>query len=179
MSTATPRVSEELEQFRRRVDAAVADVAHEERTRIHPDLLRMPLVVLALSNAAMTAVGEAQLKEFLRFCVRAGLHPGKTVSAVLVHNPATGKMEIEPRIEFGTLANAEAITLPGEPNDFEGMGGQPIGYCPDGILRGVTTWITRPDRPNRRITYARLAAAIDHVLRARRDAVAPIAEDLP
>lgn len=161
-----------LEAFRRDLDRVVSEVAKEQQGRIHPDLLRMPMVALALSNAALRSVGRDQLRAFLTFCVRAGLQPGKTVEAEIVPNADTGVLELRPRIEFATLAEAQRVTLPGTPDTDGGFAGQPIGACPDAILRGVLDWIASPQRPNRPTTYARLKAAIDMVLRARESATA-------
>lgn len=155
----------EIEQFRRDLDRVVQDVARENQGRIHPDLLRMPLVALALSNAALRSVGPVQLREFLSYCVRAGLQPGKTVEALIVPNADTGALELRPHIVFDDVDAAGRVLLPGALEHFEGFGGQPIANCPDAILRGVDFWIGL--RPNRPVTYARLRAAIAMVLRAR------------
>lgn len=170
---ATRDAGKTIEAFRRDLDRVVSEVAHEEKGRIHPDMLRMPMVALALSNAALRSVGKEQLRAFLIFCVRAGLQPGKTVEADIVPNAETGALELRPRIEFASLIDAERITLPGElgnPKHFDGMGGQPIGLCDTGILRGVLVWLASPQRPNRPVTHARLSAAIATVLRAREGA---------
>lgn len=158
-----------LEAFRRRVDAVVRDVAREA-PRIHPDLLRMPLVAMALADAAMHAVGAQALRDFLTYCVRAGLQPGKDVDARIIEHPETHVLSLQPEIVFRSLEQAEEVTMPGDASAFDGFGGHPIGLAPDAILRGVLFWIEL--RPNRPTTYARLVAAIHRVLEARRAAAA-------
>jgi hypothetical protein len=164
---------QEIEQFRRQLDRVVADVARENHGRIHPDLLRMPMVALALSNAALRSVGAEQLRAFLTFAVRAGLQPGRTVEADIVPHPETGALELRPRLGFADLEDAEQMRLPGDAAAFDGCGGQPISVCSTALLRGVLAWIAAPHRPNRPVTYARLHAAITTVLAARTTAVAP------
>jgi hypothetical protein len=79
--------------------------------------------------------------------------------------------ETDPTRVFADADEATAETLPGSATDFHGWGGQRIGRCPSGILRGVLRWITQ--KPSRATVYARLEAAITLVLLARRAAVHP------
>ncbi len=67
---------------------------------------------------------------------------------------------------FKSVQDAAGEKLPGRGVHFEGWGGQPIGRCPDGILRGVLRWIAL--ELSRATTYARLHAAITLLLQARR-----------
>ena len=174
-AASAPRTDEArlVAEWRRQLDEVVTAVARDAQGRIHPDLLRMPMLALALSQAALRSVGAEQLTQFLTWCVRAGLQPGKHVEADIVTNPTTGVLELQPRIVFPTLADAESCRLPGKEQDFKGHGGQPIGRCRTPLLREVVGWIESPIRPNRRIQYARLRAAIDMVLRARPGATPP------